>query len=264
MRLLNVHTYKLHTFYGDAIPKYAILSHTWLAADEEVTFLHLQTQESTTWRQLPGAKKIFYTCQQARDDGHTWAWVDTCCIDKSSSTELSEAINSMYTWYQRAVVCYAYLSDVTIPLSIRTLNTEDVENTYQVIASKWWTRGWTLQELIAPQSVVFYVNGSDAWSRIGTRSSLVELVATRTGIAKEYLIGEDARRCSVAQRMSWASERITTRPKDMAYCLLGIFGVNMPLLYGEGSRAFIRLQVRSYNTCPIQWKHSLTCSRKKS
>lgn len=228
MRLLNVHTYKLHTFYGDAIPKYAILSHTWLAADEEVTFLHLQTQEAATWRRLPGAKKIFYTCQQARDDGHTWAWVDTCCIDKSNNAELSEAINSMFRWYQRSEVCYVYLSDyVCRPNS-------------DLFTSRWWTRAWTLQELVAPECVQFF----DAhWQDIGTKSARADDIAPRMSIDVGTL--RDSKQMysqCVAQRMSWAAHREATREEDLAYSLLGIFNINMTMQYGEGEKAFVRLQ----------------------
>jgi hypothetical protein len=228
MRLLNVHTLKLHTFYGDAIPKYAILSHTWLAADEEVTFLHLQTQEPATWRQLPGAKKIFYTCQQARGDGHTWAWIDTCSIDKSNNAELSEAINSMFRWYQRSEVCYVYLSD-----HVYRPNSDP-------FTSRWWTRAWTLQELVAPKHVQFF----DAyWQEIGTKSDRADDIASRIGIDARTL--HDSRQMylqCVAQRMSWASNRQATREEDLAYSLLGIFNINMTMQYGEGEKAFIRLQ----------------------
>jgi hypothetical protein len=174
---------------------------------------------------------------------------DTCCIDKSSSAELSEAINSMYAWYQRGVVCYAYLSDVQLWSTYQPEDAdgawvaENPEAVLQVMKSRWWTRGWTLQELIAPPSVVFYAATSQGWSKIGTKGSLIDLVAARTGIRDDILRGLDVKKCSVAQRMSWASQRETTRTEDLAYCLLGIFGVNMPLLYGEGSKAFLRLQV---------------------
>jgi hypothetical protein len=228
MRLLNVHTFKLYTFYGDAIPKYAILSHTWLAADEEVTFLHLQTQAPATWRQLPGAKKIFYTCQQAREDGHTWAWIDTCNIDKSNNAELSEAINSMFRWYQASDVCYVYLSDyVYRPNSV-------------LFTSRWWTRAWTLQELVAPEHVRFF----DAhWQEIGTKSDRADDIASRMRIDVGTL--RDSKRMysqCVAQRMSWAAHRKATREEDLAYSLLGIFNINMTMQYGEGEKAFVRLQ----------------------
>jgi len=107
-------------------------------------------------------------------------------------------------------------------------------------ASKYWTRGWTLQEIIAPRRVEFY---SQKWDPIGTRESKAETSAAFTGISLDVLEGEDPAMESIAQRMSWASGRETTRPEDMAYCLMGIFDINMPLLYGEGDeKAFIRLQ----------------------
>jgi len=151
----------------------------------------------------------------------------------------------MYTWYQRSVACYAFLSDVyrNIEDSDGHWITENPDLVQEVMNSRWWTRGWTLQELIAPLAVVFHITGARGWIKIGSKSSLLELVAARTGIDAAILRGLDVRERSVAQRMSWASERETTRTEDTAYCLLGIFGVNMPLLYGEGSKAFIRLQV---------------------
>ena len=176
------------------------------------------------------------------------------CIDKSSSAELSEAINSMYGWYELASVCNVYLTDVTV-----TENDGNLET--QLRASTWFTRGWTLQELLAPKDVLFY---SIHWNWLGDKQELRATLSGITGIDEEYLTGDcplsDA---SIAKRMSWASRRQTKRTEDMAYCLLGknpfgleplesytngaqyysgIFMVNMPLLYGEGQRAFIRLQ----------------------
>lgn len=113
----------------------------------------------------------------------------------------------------------------------------------QSLTFNLYSPGWTLQELLAPTSVVFYVRGTRAWSKIGTKSSLLELVAARTGIEGSILRGVNVKTCSIATRMSWASRRETTRMEDLAYSLLGIFGVNMPLLYGEGAKAFLRLQV---------------------
>jgi hypothetical protein len=172
-----------------------------------------------------GYRKILYASRQAIADGYRYLWIDTCCIDKSSSTELSEAINSMFQWYQKAGVCYAYVEDVQL------------EN---FSTSRWFTRGWTLQELLAPSDVMFFGIG---WTRLGTKFDLYGEISKVTGIEWEVLINEDfLRKKSIAQRMSWASKRKTTRLEDAAYCLLGIFGVNMPLLYGEGKNAFIRLQ----------------------
>jgi hypothetical protein len=176
--------------------------------------------------------------------GFEYVWIDTCCIDKERSAELSEAINSMYRWYKEAQVCIAYLADVPSEDSPRSL--------YSALAmSRWFTRGWTLQELIAPPTVKFY--GRD-WREIGTKWSLQKIISEVTGIPVEVLTTGDLRDISVAQRMSWASRRETTRHEDLAYCLMGLFDVNMPILYGEGERAFTRLQEEIIN---ISNDHSL-------
>ena len=162
-----------------------------------------------------------------------WQWIDSCCIDKSSSAELSEAINSMFQWYENSQVCYTYLNDVPV-------GEEDHERKDSAFRnSKWFTRGWTLQELLAPQTVVFFNHG---WFEIGTRTSLVRLVSSITNIGKDHL-KRSFDQASTAQKFSWASRRQTLRIEDTAYCLMGLFGVNMPLLYGEGSKAFMRLQL---------------------
>ncbi|KAF2729740.1 hypothetical protein EJ04DRAFT_405768, partial [Polyplosphaeria fusca] len=176
----------------------------------------------------PGFHKISETCRIARTQYDLkYSWVDTCCIDKSSSAELSEAINSMYRWYQDAAICFAYLSDWDGVLS-------------GLHKSKWFQRGWTLQETIAPRQLCFF----DAeWNARGTRAAYAHEISTATRIPREVLGGTLALdRIPIAARMLWASTRETTREEDMAYCLLGIFDINMPMLYGEGSRAFIRLQ----------------------
>ena len=226
MRLLQIHEsgdFSLIERFGDDIPPYAILSHTWGAPNEEVTFQDVQAGSGADKR---GYRKILFCGTQAADDGLKFFWVDTCCIDKTSSAELSEAINSMYMWYGAAQVCYAYLADVT---SIGSLP-----------YSRWFTRGWTLQELIAPAEVVFF---NQDWERLGTRLDLSEHIQDCTGVPERVLYEETSiDSFSVAQKMSWASNRDTTRVEDQAYCLMGIFGINMPLIYGEGENAFIRLQ----------------------
>ncbi|KAH8881644.1 HET-domain-containing protein [Thozetella sp. PMI_491] len=223
MRLINTTTLALEVFQG-LTPEYAILSHTW--GDEEVTWLDNLGLHETRF----GFWKILKACFQARRDGLAWLWVDTGCIDKTSSAELSEAINSMYAWYLNSTVCYAYLADVP----------DASPNSPRFRSSRWFTRGWTLQELLAPSEVVFY---SRDWVQIGTKKSLAKLVYEITGIREEYLLQMDGiLGASIAQRMSWVSNRSTTRPEDMAYCLLGLFDVNLPLIYGEGSKAFVRLQ----------------------
>jgi hypothetical protein len=230
MRLLKIQDdgqFSLVEFSGDDIPPYAILSHTWGADSEEVTFKDIVKGKG---KSKTGYEKIQFCGKQAAKDGLQYFWVDTCCIDKTSSSELSEAINSMFNWYARSECCYAYLVDVH--------TVSDIER------SRWFTRGWTLQELIAPTDVQFY---STRWTLLGRKSSILleNVLLEVLGIPKQRghaLIHYRAQDWTIAERMSWASKRVTKRVEDMAYCLLGIFEVNMPLLYGEGERAFIRLQ----------------------
>ncbi|PVH68132.1 HET-domain-containing protein [Cadophora sp. DSE1049] len=225
MRLLNSTNVELEEFPEDRIPKYAILSHRW--QDDEVS---LQDIQSTSAKKKAGYAKLKLCCGEAAKGGLQYIWVDTCCIDKTSSAELSESINSMYRWYQNAAVCYAYLFDVP---------SKTVSNDSSFGMSAWFTRGWTLQELIAPSNVEFY---NTNWHKLGTKESLKDTISAITGIDVEVLEGVDLEYVSIAKRMSWASKRITTRVEDIAYSLLGLFGVSMPMLYGEGGAAFIRLQ----------------------
>ncbi|RYN21419.1 hypothetical protein AA0119_g9356 [Alternaria tenuissima] len=281
MYLINTTTIKIRPFIG-IIPKYVILSHTW--DEDEVTFESMQRPNERT-KALKGYMKIKRCCEQAKQDGYRWAWVDTCCIDKRSSAELSEAINSMYRYYWGAEKCYAYLTDVgdensgdrvpgigekrgweyiiygssadfshdinvgsadvaydpqepsvELPRSVRP-----EREIFQFLNSRWFKRGWTLQELLAPATLEFY---DQEWNMIGTKFSLATFIQVATEIQAQYILDRNAMKgASIGLRLSWASQRDTTRDEDQAYCLFGIMGVNMPLLYGEGKRAFYRLQV---------------------
>jgi hypothetical protein len=215
----------------------AILSHTW--GNEEVLFSDIKDvsyDKSSTASAKLGYSKLINACQKAKEFSLDYCWIDTCCIDKDSSAELSEAINSMFAWYSDATVCFAYLEDVQCA-SVDV----DLPN------SRWFKRGWTLQELIAPKSVEFHdkdwVNIGSKYTRSEQVTPFMEELKSITGI-DEVVLWKPAymRSKSVAARMSWAQNRETTRKEDLAYCLMGIFGVNMPLLYGEGDRAFLRLQ----------------------
>ncbi|KAH0557020.1 hypothetical protein GP486_005192 [Trichoglossum hirsutum] len=175
-------------------------------------------------------RKIEMACQIARQAGLSYAWIDTCCIDKSSSAELTEAINSMYRWYQHSDICYAFLADLPASVSLDTA----------LPHCRWFTRGWTLQELIAPEEIYFF---DQDWNNRGSKKDLVECLSGITGIDASVLRREQhLSSVAVAQKMSWAAYRETTRIEDTAYCLLGLFNVNMPLLYGEEEKAFRRLQ----------------------
>ncbi|KAJ4986108.1 pfs domain-containing protein [Stagonosporopsis vannaccii] len=225
---------------GDQIPPYAILSHTW--GGQEVAYKDLKRHrdmKDVDSKLKDGYQKIFFCAQQAKRDGLDHFWVDTCCIDKSNSQELQEAINSMFRWYQNAEKCYVYLSDVEG-------NTADADSEPcrrwkpAFRKSRWFTRGWTLQELLAPASVAFY---SKEGELLGDKHSLKDTIHDITGIPGDALSGKHTSEFSIAERFSWAEKRQTTRPEDGAYCLLGIFDINIPLIYSEGKeKAFKRLR----------------------
>ncbi|KAI9674946.1 MAG: hypothetical protein M1822_009008 [Bathelium mastoideum] len=244
MRLLHTRTLVLRQFMDEAKrPSYAILSHTW--GKREVSFQEMMdfANKIDIDEEKEGFQKIKAACNKAHDDTFFWIWIDTCCIDKSSSAELSEAINSLYHWYQSAGKRYAYLADVP---SLEASNLDVLQ--IRLVKSHWFARGWTLQELIASARVEFL---SADWSYIATKSNendghvqFCHLLSKITGVDIDVLRGiKPLATLEIAVRMSWASKRETTRPEDMAYCLLGLFDVSIRLLYGEGGKkAFIRLQ----------------------
>ncbi|KAI7211857.1 hypothetical protein KC333_g7446 [Hortaea werneckii] len=236
MRLLKTGPYppgertlQLIQVWGEDIPPFAVLSHTWSRdPDDEVLFADIKDGTAAT---KPAHKKVQDAIKMAMLDGYGYLWIDTCCIDKTSSVELSEAINSMYSYYAAAQKCYAFLEDVG----------SSETNLDSFSQARWWLRGWTLQELLAPEYVEFY---SSNWTSLGTKNELCHEIAPITGIDSGYLNGSvPVQDASIAKRMSWASKRRTTREEDQAYSLIGLFDVNMPMLYGEGGRrAFLRLQ----------------------
>ncbi|RPD71962.1 HET-domain-containing protein [Lentinus tigrinus ALCF2SS1-7] len=256
MWLLNTARATLTYFPGpeDVPGGYAILSHVWRENEQSFKDLQALREACALTGQNPrdrASDKIRVFCELAETHGYQWVWVDSCCIDKSSSSELSEAINSMYRYYTLAEVCYAYLFDVP---------TGDVKDRCSRAwtffkESKWHTRGWTLQELLAPNTVLLL---SRDWATLGTKATLSQDLWLATKIPEDVLqrrrsIGE----YSIAQRMSWAARRQTTRLEDEAYCLMGIFDINMPTLYGEGRKAFHRLQgeimKKSIDTSLFAW-----------
>ncbi|KAI0704765.1 heterokaryon incompatibility protein-domain-containing protein, partial [Earliella scabrosa] len=239
MWLVSTHRAELHHFADHlAVPDggYAILSHTW--EDREQSFQDVQAIRARC--RLIGAnprkyvsEKIRQSCILAESYGYKWIWIDTCCIDKTSSSDLSEAINSMFNWYAFAEVCFAYLADVPKDCELSAPNSAFRK-------ARWHTRGWTLQELIAPQVVIFI---SKDWVPIGNKLELAPLINSITGIKVSVLTHKILYYvASVSERMQWASKRRTTRIEDEAYCLLGLFNISMPTIYGEGREAFQRLQ----------------------
>ncbi|KAH8707474.1 hypothetical protein GQ44DRAFT_628736, partial [Phaeosphaeriaceae sp. PMI808] len=218
------------------IRPYAILSHTW-EDGQEVTFKDLM---ESTGKDKTGYHKIRLCAQQAKRDGLQYFWVDTCCIDKSNPAELQKAINSMFRWYKNARKCYVYLQDVSTMK--RKVSDRDMEYTWETAfrQSRWFRRGWTLQELLAPTSVQFF---SQEWKKLGDKQSLVQKIHEATGIPNTALQGAPMVRFSEKERFSWIQSRETKIEEDKAYALLGIFDVEMPLCYKEGyACAFKRLQ----------------------
>ena len=282
MRLLNVNTLTFQEFFDKELPPYSILSHRWVG--DEISYKDFRKgrrPESAGCRKVqrfcsfirerrksvfgPKTETIKISSDETKsialelpgEEGEAiqWVWVDSICIDKSSSAELSEAINSMFSWYANAKECFVYMQDVP-----SRAQTSALQFWRAFDNSEWFKRGWTLQELLAPAAVFFC---SSQWEVLGELQmakgmsmhfvdatslqafgwSLNDRISQITGIQLQYLNGaEPIESATVARRMSWAAQRKTTRVEDEAYCLLGLFGVNMPLLYGEGSKAFLRLQ----------------------
>ncbi|KAI4863278.1 HET-domain-containing protein [Hypoxylon rubiginosum] len=230
---------------ANQVPQYAILSHTWEEDEvklediesgraKDVSSKALDAKAKTSPLEAKSLSKLKCACIQAANDGYEYIWIDSCCIGKRNSAELSEAINFMFAWYRDAAVCYAFLLNAPDELDTAEARAEFAEN-------RWFRRGFTLQELLAPTHVIFF---SGKWVPIGEKRLLCSLLAEITGIDADILRGDrPLTSASVARRMSWAAKRVTTRPEDTAYCLMGIFSVNMPMLYGEGAeKAFVRLQ----------------------
>jgi hypothetical protein len=215
---------------------YAILSHTW--TDQEVTY---QDLISDAGKSKSGYEKIKFCGEQATRDGLQYFWVDTCCIDKSNSAELSTAINSMFRWYRNAKKCYVYLTDVLAPS--QDGDAQPSQSTWEVAFrdSRWFTRGWTLQELIAPAIVEFF---SKEHTRLGDKKSLEKPIHEITQIPIQALRGNPFSDFSIAERKGWAAQRQTAEEEDLVYCLLGLCEVSMPPIYGEGKAAALkRLQM---------------------
>ena len=253
MRLINTKTYLIEKFDDPSnapCSGYAILSHTWtLEPHKELELEDIRTAGTDVAKAnvVQRNPKVRETCKLAQTSALSHAWIDTICIDQNSSSDKSEAINAMYRYYQEAKICFTHLFDVDghgITLTDPNPNQPDTDDMKAVrkefTDARWFKRGWTLQELLAPPRLLFYDKN---WNLLGSRNELCNTIAGITRIEPGVL--QDAQQmwaCSIAKRMSWAAGRETRRPEDKAYSLLGIFGVNMPMIYGEGDRAFIRLQ----------------------
>jgi hypothetical protein len=203
-------------------PRYAIFSHRW--REEEVLFTDM-TGDPTLAKSKHGYQKLEACCKVALKHGLQFVWADTCCIDKSSSADLSEAINSMYAYYAKSDLCIAYLDDIED--SAQELQQLDSNEDSYLNRAIWFTRGWTLQELIAPKDIYFYSKG---WKQLGTKITMSREVSAASGVKEQILVGAALDQICVSEKMSWAAHRTTTRPEDRAYSLMGLFNVNMPPL----------------------------------
>lgn len=232
MRLINVNSMRLESFDSEPLPPYAVLSHTWGREEDELSYSDVCHGRFNTHSR--GLAKLRGCRMQALRHRLEYVWIDTCCIDQANAVEVTEAINSMFRWYQNASVCYVYLSELASPYDFQGLPKD-------LPVTSWFRRGWTLQELLAPKRLEFY---DMRWRLVGDRSRLASIIEGITGIPLEFLTEPRAlSEASIAQRMSWAARRVTRREEDTAYCLLGIFNVAMPMIYGEGKiGAFARLQ----------------------
>ena len=255
IRLLKANdgTFSLDTFSEPTIPPYAILSHTWGSDSEEVTFKDIADR---TGSDKAGYQKLRFCENQAKAHGLRHFWVDTCCIDKSNEKELTTAINSMFRWYQNAARCYVYLSDVSVRTQDGLVPHIEWESSFRI--SRWFTRGWTLQELLAPKIVEFY---SRDHVLLGDRTSLERQIHEITEIAIEALRGRHLQDFNVQERFKWCEKRQTTKGEDMAYCLLGIFDVFMPLIYAEGQTNAMRRLRREIKDSKSEEYESQTLSK---
>ncbi|CCM05770.1 uncharacterized protein FIBRA_08003 [Fibroporia radiculosa] len=215
--------------------KYAMFSHRWLSAGLEPTFQDLASPDSD-WQGRTGAgyDKLRKFLEKAQVFGCMLAWSDTCCINKTSSAELEEAIRSMFRWYRNSHMCIAYLSQSSSPADFA----DEV----------WFSRGWTLQELLAPPAMKFYgrnweplTGDEDLEWHDKRRDSFLNEITKVTSIPYRDLFNYHPGTDRVHEKMLWASHRRTTKTEDMAYALIGIFDITMPIAYGEGAWAFVRL-----------------------
>ncbi|THU94576.1 HET-domain-containing protein, partial [Dendrothele bispora CBS 962.96] len=241
--LVNTHNYRIE-FFPEGCPSYAILSHRWIDGQEVNNLEEFLALRKKT-RNKSGYQKVVDACKQARKDGHEYIWIDTCCISNDKDKR-SRDIQNMYGFYKGSAVCYAYLADVEL-----NFHHSCSLDPYHICLSDWFCRGWTLQELIAPEKVHFF---GKAWNFVGSKSTLQEAISDRTLIPSDILGGEKSLEdVRFSTRMSWALGRVTTKPVDEAYCLMGILGVSLEPKEDEDVRkAFDRLWERCLESYPPQ------------
>ncbi|KAF1951964.1 HET-domain-containing protein [Byssothecium circinans] len=245
MRLLHTRTLTFTEFRVSRVPDYAILSHRWLEYEVSYSDMFNLTDEI---KQTNGYKKIVHCCKQAASVGLDYVWIDTCCVNKQDKDEVAYAINAMFAWYRKSQVCYCYMYDVPK----NDLDLEHKDSKFRT--SQWFTRGWTLQELLAPLYLIFF---NHDWEEIGTKSSFKGIIAEITGIAPSIVVLNQGGDVSVAQRLAWAAERQTQVAADKSYCLTDLGTINsIGSVEEDEEKAFFRLQVQMLKTSDDQ---SLFC-----
>ncbi|KAI5988566.1 hypothetical protein EDD15DRAFT_2172338, partial [Pisolithus albus] len=204
--------------------QYVTLSHRWGAG--EPSLRDIEGRKIYNMSALGGLGKLQGFLAVACGWGYSWAWSDTCCIDKHSSAEVQETIGSMFAWYRQSALTIVYLFDVP--------------DTGSIGSSEWFRRGWTLQELLAPRTVLFYTRNWSLYKNLTSANhkedaAVLAELARATGIAPWSLHYFSPGMDNARSRLQWASSRLTTRPEDIAYSLFGIFNLHLPVLYGESA-----------------------------
>jgi hypothetical protein len=216
--------------------QYATLSHRWGGKEPLLQDIQGKSVYDSELDPVGGITKLRSFCKTAHDAGYNWAWSDTCCIDRSNNVELQESVNSMFVWYHHSALTIVYLSDVP-PSSVSGA----------LARSAWNTRGWTVQEFIAPKVILFYQNNwtlylDDHTPNHKESAAIMQELKNATGIDPAAVADFRPSMNGAREKLHWASTRVTTHQEDIVYSLFGIFGVRLPVDYGEKqSKALGRL-----------------------
>ncbi|KAG1818216.1 heterokaryon incompatibility protein-domain-containing protein [Suillus subaureus] len=230
--------------------RYVMLSHRW---GENEPLLHdIQDKVVYKLKAAGSLVKLQSFCKSARHAGYHWAWVDTCCIDQNNNVELQKSFNSMFVWYHHSALTTVYLSDV--PPSAKS---------GALAKSAWNTRGWTVPEFLASRVILFYQQDWMLYldDRSPNHKESVEIMhelEDATGIDARVLVAFQPGMRDARQKLQWVSTRVTTVPEDIAYSLFGIFGVALPILYGENAqnalgRLLQEIVARSGDITALDW-----------
>ncbi|KAG2136886.1 hypothetical protein BD769DRAFT_1664433 [Suillus cothurnatus] len=230
--------------------RYVMLSHRW--GKNEPLLHDIQGSVVYKLKAAGGLVKLQSFCKLARHAGYHWAWVDTCCIDQNNHVELQKSLTSTFAWYHHSALTVVYLSDV--PPSAKS---------GALAKSEWNTRGWTVPEFLAPKAVLFYQQDwtlylDDHSPNHKESVKIMDELEDATGIDAHALVAFQPGMKDARQKLQWVSTRVTTVPEDIAYSLFGIFGIHLPILYGENAQNALRrllqeIVARSGDITPLDW-----------